>query len=52
MTNLALTLINGILPFATNALVKMEKYDDLGTQFEMELFRLYFGKILNALVLM
>ena len=52
VTNLALTLINGILPFATNALVKMEKYDDLGTQFEMELFRLYFGKILNALVLM
>lgn len=41
-----------VLPAITNALIQFEKYDDLATQFQMETSRLYFGKILNALVLM
>jgi len=52
MTNLALTVINGGLPAITNALIEFEKYDSLSAQFQMETSRLYFGKILNALVLM
>lgn len=52
MTNLALTVINGVLPAITNALIEFEKWDSLTRQFQMETGRLYFGKILNALVLM
>ena len=41
-----------VLPAITNLLIQFEKYDAPATQFQMETSRLYFGKILNALVLM
>ena len=41
-----------MLPAVTNLLIKFESYDAPATQFQMETLRLYFGKILNALVLM
>eukprot|EP01043_Picozoa_sp_COSAG02_P053494 COSAG02_NODE_5913_length_3942_cov_2.518345_3_plen_150_part_00 len=43
---------SAVLPAITNLLIKFEKYDAPATQFQMETSRLYFGKILNALVLM
>ena len=43
---------SAVLPAITNLLIKFEKYDAPATQFQMETLRLYFGKILNALVLM
>eukprot|EP01052_Picozoa_sp_SAG31_P033340 SAG31_NODE_3754_length_3920_cov_2.925936_3_plen_588_part_00 len=52
LTNICLSLANGILPAATSLLVKFERHDDAAYAFKMETFRLYTGKILNVLVLM
>lgn len=52
ITNICLSLSNGMLPALTGLLVKFERYDDPVTIFKMSTFRLYVGKILNVLVLM
>lgn len=52
LTNVTVSVINGVLPFLTKMLVKYEQYDDMATKFKMETTRLFMGKILNVLVLM